>query len=303
MKKGTLISLIAILFVLYFGSCNTGASFNAGGISTDSASIAKGKDYFYQSCSSCHNFRQESIGPALGGLTDSVSPGWIQHFIRDPKKMIESGDVRSQRLIKEYRVAMPSFASFTDDKINQIIAFINTHKKYNRPVVKSSAKEISNPIPEKIRLSNLVTGLQLITQFPPSGDSDEKSWARITKLDYEPNSGTSFILDLQGELYKLQSNKPVLYLNMAKLRPKFIPTPGLATGFCSFAFHPGFAQNGLLYTIHTESSGSGKAAFGYPDSMGVTMQCVLTEWKTENPGADTFSGTSRELMRVDIVTE
>ena len=33
------------------------------------------------------------------------------------------------------------------------------------------------------------------------------------------------------------------------------------------------------------------------------MQCVLTEWKTKNPGADTFSGTSRELLRVDMVTE
>ena len=34
----------------------------------------------------------------------------------------------------------------------------------------------------------------------------------------------------------------------------------------------------------------------------MTLQWVLTEWKTENPGAATFSGTSRELFRVNMVT-
>ena len=33
------------------------------------------------------------------------------------------------------------------------------------------------------------------------------------------------------------------------------------------------------------------------------MQWVLTEWKTENPGAATFSGTSRELFRVNMVSD
>lgn len=32
------------------------------------------------------------------------------------------------------------------------------------------------------------------------------------------------------------------------------------------------------------------------------MQWVLTEWKTENPGAATFSGTSREMFRLNMVT-
>ena len=303
MKKGTQIFSIALLLQFYLSSCNTGTSLNARAISTDSATIANGKASFYESCSGCHNFRQDGMGPALGGITDSVSVDWLQHFIRDPKKMFESGDVRTRQLTKSYRVAMPSFSSFTDDKINGIIAFLNTHRKYDRPILKSDGKEVSNPIPGAIGLSSLVAGVELVTQFPPSGDMDEKSWARITKLDFEPHSGSPFVLDLQGELYRLQHNKPVLYMNMAKLRPKFILTPGLATGFVSFAFHPEFTRNGLLYTIHTESTGSGKADFSYPDSIDVTMQCVLTEWKTNNPGADTFSGTSRELLRVDIVTE
>jgi glucose/arabinose dehydrogenase len=32
------------------------------------------------------------------------------------------------------------------------------------------------------------------------------------------------------------------------------------------------------------------------------MQWVLTEWKANNPNADVFSGTSRELLRINVVT-
>ncbi len=100
-----------------------------------------------------------------------------------------------------------------------------------------------------------------------------------------------FILDLRGKLYKLQDNgKAAVYMDIAKLRPKFINEPGLGTGFGSFAFHPEFAKNGLLYTTHTEQAGSDKADFSYADSIHVAMQWVLTEWKTEQPGAPVFFG-------------
>lgn len=88
---------------------------------------------------------------------------------------------------------------------------------------------------------------------------------------------------------------------MAKLKPKFINAPGLATGFGSFAFHPQFAKNGLIYTTHTEPAGSAKADFGYADSIEVTLQWVLTEWKADNPAAAVFSGRGRELLRINMV--
>jgi glucose/arabinose dehydrogenase len=56
-----------------------------------------------------------------------------------------------------------------------------------------------------------------------------------------------------------------------------------------------------LYTTHTEAPASGKADFGYADSIKVTMQWVLTAWKTITPNADSFSGTSREMLRVNMV--
>jgi glucose/arabinose dehydrogenase len=99
----------------------------------------------------------------------------------------------------------------------------------------------------------------------------------------------------------LKDSRPEIYLDMVKEKPKFIHKPGLATGFGSFAFHPEFATNGLLYTTHVESPGSGKADFDYNDSIKVTLQWVLSEWKTENPNAFPFQGKSRELFRVNMV--
>ena len=300
MKKRILIISGAAL-LLYFGSCKSGGSMG-NDISSDPATIANGETAFIQKCSGCHNFRQDGIGPQLGGLTNEVSTDWIQHFVRDSKKMAESGDERAQQLLKKYKTAMPSFASFSDDELNAIIAFMNTRKKPDQQMTSSYGKPLTNPIPDTIQRSGLVVGLQLLTQIPASSDTGKIPLTRITELGYEPNSGSSFVLDLRGKLYKLQNNKPVVYMDMAKLKPKFINEPGLATGFGSFAFHPDFAKNGLLYTTHSEAPGSGRADFSYFDSIKVTLQWVLTEWKADQPGAATFSGKGRELLRVNMVT-
>ncbi len=302
MKKGILISSITVLIVLYFSSRNSSKSLDNNAISSDPATIAKGEVSFIQYCSGCHNFRQDGIGPQLGGLTTEVSADWIQHFIRDSKKMIESGDERAQQLFKKYRTVMPPFAALKDDEVNAIIAFLHTHKSSGQKVSKEKGNELSNPIPDSIRHSGLVVGLKMITQIPASSDSGKLPLARITKLDFQPKTDGLFIVDLRGKLYKLQNNKPLVYMDMARLKPKFIHEPGLASGFGSFAFHPEFIKNGLLFTTHTEAPGSAKADFAYADSIKVTLQWVVTEWKTKDPAADSFSGTSRELLRVNMVT-
>jgi len=302
MKKRVLIISIAGLLLLYFSSCDSGTSSDNGAISTDTATIAAGKTSFIQHCSGCHNFRQDGIGPQLGGLTTEVSPDWIKRFITDPKKMTESGDERARQLSEKYKTEMPSFAALTDDDLNGIISFLNTKKSPYQHMAKDNGKELSDPIADSIELSNLIVELQLVTQIPASSESGKSPLTRITKLDFEPRSGSLLILDLRGKLYKLQNNRPVVYLDMAKLKPKFIHEPGLATGFGSFAFHPDFTKNGLLYTTHTEAPGSGNADFYFADSIEVGLQWVLTEWKTENSGAAIFSGTSRELLRINMVT-
>ena len=170
---------------------------------------------------------------------------------------------------------------------------------HERPAVKEDSDYITNPFPDSIRTSDLVVDIVPVTQIPAS--STDAPITRITKLDYEPNSGDIYVLDLRGKLYKLQNGKPEVYMDMEKLEPKFINQPGLATGFGSFTFHPEFSKNGLLYTSHTEPAATKKADFNYPDSIPVIMQWVVTEWKTD-PNAFPFKGTPRELMRIDVPT-
>ena len=293
------IATITCFLSYFFSNCNSGDSFNTSSLSTDSITIAKGKISFANKCNSCHNFNYDGIGQQLAGITSANSVGWIKNFIRDPKKVIESGDTTAKKLFERYKTLMPSFAYLQDEEINAILAFIHSKKKLEAPVVQEDTNNIKNPIPDTIQSSDLVVDLDLVAQIPRS--SDEPPVTRITKLDYQPTTGDLFILDLRGKLYRLQNGEQKVYMDMATLKPKFINQPGLATGFGSFTFHPEFSKNGLLYTTHAEPPGSAKADFSYPDSIPVLLQWVLTEWKTD-PAAFPFSGTAREILRIDMPT-
>ena len=302
MNKRILIISTACLLLLHVNVSRSGMYADNKLITEDSEIIAKGEAVFNLNCSGCHNFRQDGIGPQLGGLTTEVSAEWIRNFVKNPQKVIHSGDERAQQLFKKYKVVMPSFNVLTNDELKQIIAFLKIQKLPNQKVIKETGKELANPVPDKIKSSDMVVELKQAFQFPASSDSSKLPLTRITKLDVQPNTANLFVLDLRGRLYKIQNNKPVVYMDMAKLRPAFINEPGLATGFGSFAFHPRFAKNGLMYTTHTEPPGSAKADFSYADSIKVALQWVLTEWKADNPCAAVFSGTGRELLRINMVT-
>ncbi len=300
MKKYLLIIATTALLQLYFlSSCNTGESSDKTSISADSATIAQGQKSFAEKCSGCHNFSQNGIGPELAGITNEQPLDWIRNFVSNPKKIIDSGDTTAQKLFKQYKALMPSFDYLSLSEMDALLAYIQTKKKQVRPPVIEDTNDIKNPIPDSIKTSGLIVNIAPVTQIPAS--SDQQPLTRITKLDYESNTGDLYVLDLRGKLYKLQNGKPEVYMDMAKLEPKFINQPGLATGFGSFTFHPEFSKTGLLYTTHTEPAATAKADFNYPDSIPVVLQWVLTEWKT-GPSTFPFSGKGRELLRIDMPT-
>ena len=301
MKKATpLFFTFSAASILLFNSCGS-ADTNKEVIATDSASIASGETAFTQNCSSCHNFIQDGIGPQLSGLTEKVSAEWISNFIHDPKKTIDAGDERAKMLFDKYHTVMPSFATLGDEKLIDIIAFMNTVKV---PPGKPDYDSIylKDPITEKIKMSDMVLDLEEVVQMPFSGDGkDGEPRTRLAKLDVKPGTDNLFVMDLRGKLYMLNNGKPEVYLDMKELKKDFIDKPGLATGFGSFAFHPDFQKNGLLYTSNTEPKGTAKADFGYADSIPVELQWVVTEWKTD-PAAFPFKGEGRELFRINMVT-
>jgi len=295
----TLYAFAAVALAITISSCHTGAPSDKNAIIVDSATVAAGAATFNQQCSGCHNFKQNGIGPQLSGITQDIPAEWLMHFIKNSQQVIASGDARANQVFTAYKKAvMPPFDALTDEQLRAVVAFIQTHK--NTGQAGKQPGGLNNPYPVPIALSGLTVNLTPVTQFLPTGS--KPPLARVTKLDFQPVTGVLFVNDLQGKLYKIKDGKPVLYLDIARLRPKFINQPGLATGFGSFAFHPGFAGNGIFYTTHTEAAASARADFGYADTIKVAMQWVLTEWKTSKPGADTFSGTGRELLRVNVVS-
>lgn len=291
--------LLLSTFALSFTACNQSADNTQGDIATDSVAIAKGENIFNQNCIACHNISHDGIGPALGGITKEVSADWLERFIKDPKAVIESGDARAKALFEKYKSMMPSFAYYQEDEIDGIIAYLHTQEGADKRMVSSSGGQaLENPIPEAIPMSDLVVDMKEFVQMPPT--AEQRPLTRITKFFQRPDTKDFYIVDLRGKLYRLRDGKPEVFLNIADHKPNFINAPGHGTGFGSFAFHPEFAANGLLYTTHTEAAGSAQADFFYEDSLRVKLQWVLSEWKTDNPGGFPYAGKSRELLRINM---
>ncbi|MBM1107773.1 hypothetical protein JQC67_16575 [Aurantibacter crassamenti] len=62
-------------------------------------------------------------------------------------------------------------------------------------------------------------------------------------------------------------------------------------------------NNGLFYATHTELPAEKIADFQLPEDIKAKVQYVLTEWHVSDKNALVFVGSSREIMRIDFVTE
>jgi glucose/arabinose dehydrogenase len=139
-----------------------------------------------------------------------------------------------------------------------------------------------------------VADLAVIPASAPS-----RPLARINVLREVPDgSGRLFVNDLNGPFYVIDGAVITTYMDFSLLFPNFKSSPGLASGFVSFAFHPEFATNGRFYTVHSEDEGAVAPNLGSPVSTTVDQHSVLTEWTATVPSANTFAGASRELIRV-----
>src|SRR3954463_4865654 len=127
--KQVIFSSIAVILIL--GACNRERKREAAAVANDSLSIVTGQSTFSQNCSACHNFKENGIGPQLGGLTTKVSAEWIMKFIKDPKTVMESGDERAKQLSAAYHTIMPSFPSLSDQELTNIVAYLATKRGPN----------------------------------------------------------------------------------------------------------------------------------------------------------------------------
>ena len=159
--------------------------------------------------------------------------------------------------------------------------------------------QISNPVLESIEKSDLSVEITDLVTIPQSSSSPPR--ARINHLKAPPdNSGRLFVNDLSGQLHVIEGSTSLVYLNLELETNNFVDSPGLGTGFTSFDFHPDFANNGLFYTAHSESGGSGQEDLAPPIDVSISLQGVITEWRAFTPSSPTFFGLKREILRIDI---
>jgi len=170
------------------------------------------------------------------------------------------------------------------------------------------AQITSNPIPAPVEKQGLMVEITDLVRLPDTRpmlkageDVNPAGWARLSFVRDLPD-GRRFANDSRGLLYLLDNkNQPSVYMSIVPVFPHAIYNR-LESGFIGFDFHPEFAKNGLFYTVHGERAQGNPATPnfippGYT-AKDVTHHNVITEWKANNPAANTFDGTRRELLRV-----
>ncbi len=173
--------------------------------------------------------------------------------------------------------------------------------------------QISNPVPAPVEKRGLMVEISDVVRLPETrgmrpADQDvtPAGWARVSFVRDLPD-GRRFTNDSRGLLYLLdRTNQPSVYANVAAAFPMAVYNR-LESGFIGFDFHPEFAKNGLLYTVHGERAPGNPATPNFiPPGFtqaDATYHNVITEWRATNPAANTFEGTRRELLRVAHVVQ
>ena len=93
--------------------------------SAQTAEIAAGDALFKGNCAQCHAVNEQVVGPALAGIGQRRPMSWILPWVKNPSKLVASGDDYAVALFTKYsKQQMPSFA-LSDREIASIVAYIN----------------------------------------------------------------------------------------------------------------------------------------------------------------------------------
>lgn len=84
-----------------------------------------GEMLYKGNCKSCHKLHEESVGPALSGITERRSKKWIYAFVQNSRGLINKGDTMAINVYNKYNKAeMTSFPTFTKAEIDSILMYI-----------------------------------------------------------------------------------------------------------------------------------------------------------------------------------
>ena len=172
-------------------------------------------------------------------------------------------------------------------------------------------ERLTDPIPEPILKGDLIVDATRFVRAPRTVDSVAnaplltESHARIQYLTpVGDGSGRLVLNDIRGVVYVTDENgmEPVEYLDVRTRDIGFDDSmfPN-ESGLVSVTFHPQFGDPGTpgygkLYTAYSALSDGGRA--DYLDDDAMSHESVIREWTADDPQANVFSGTTREVFRI-----
>ncbi|MDF5714423.1 MAG: PQQ-dependent sugar dehydrogenase [Rhizonema sp. NSF051] len=167
-----------------------------------------------------------------------------------------------------------------------------------------SAQITQNPIPEPIEKSNLSVGLTEVVKIPDSGGDQPSAQLNLLAAAGD-GTGRLFVNDTRGKLYLIADSSATVYMDFQSLIGAGFR--GSQQGFSYFAFHPDFATNGRFYTVDAENKDTGTPDFPVTKTIfdrdnnviESSHHDVIREWTVSDPTANTFSGTGREIIRIE----
>ena len=93
------------------------------------ADVAKGEELFKSICASCHKRYEKAIGPALHGVSERREMEWIYKWVKNNKKLRDSGDQQAIAIYEEYNGSnMPAYPQFSNQQIDNIVAYVEQPK-------------------------------------------------------------------------------------------------------------------------------------------------------------------------------
>ena len=175
------------------------------------------------------------------------------------------------------------------------------------PLVISGA--IADPVPDPLPSNGVGVTLTPLVRIPDSPSTGNSP--RLNMLKEAPDgSNRLFVIDQLGYLYLIKPDKSVVrYLNLHQELSSLYLYDNSQTGSTSFAFHPEFAGNGKFYLVMSTHKITGTPDFfakrpidpsiDGTDPRQPPFHDILLEFNADDASADTFSGTVREVMRIE----
>lgn len=123
----------SILTLVVFSFVTLSSSFAGDSIpaaATPAATPAldgKGEQLFKENCKSCHKVHEESVGPALSGVSKRRSADWLHSWIKNNAVFRASGDKEAIAIYEKYKKAeMTAFPTLANEDIDAIIAYVES---------------------------------------------------------------------------------------------------------------------------------------------------------------------------------